>query len=321
MVEVIDMKNKKLATFLISMVMVTAVVLTIGLTTAIHPAEDQNVSFNVPVDVEEGTIVYEEQSVRFEPLGEDAVVIIDSNGPDGLSTEVHIYPGNGEDGDIVSGTVQVGEPFTAEVEGLDGRDMNIVFEPVSDGSLSPASYEVGYELTVSSSEKVFSGAPLVMTIVLLAFAVFMLLTVNMNDGKFDERQLAARGEAAMNSFMVSVLCCVAIGLISKGVSSFPLSVYETTMVVAIVAVTTFAILSDINDAYIGIKERRRKMLILTWVMAFASFIGACMIAVGMGFSYDMARTALIVGVCLVLLAIELTVKTIIEKRGDRDEES
>ena len=78
---------------------------------------------------------------------------------------------------------------------------------------------------------------------------------------------------------------------------------------------------DVNDAFFGLSERRAKFIALSWVMGILALFGAGMTFLGLGRFNEITGTGIVVGICFLLLAIELTVKSSIEKKEATDEES
>ena len=195
------------------------------------------------------------------------------------------------------------------------------FIPENSGSLAPSSYSLQFKLKGTSDELKLHSGPLMIAALLLVFGIYVIVTTNRSESKYDERQLAARGKAAMNALIIVMMCCFTYGCLSISIENFPISMYEVGIGSVIVGSTAFAIMCDVNDAFFGLSERRAKFIALSWVMGVLALFGAGMTFLGLGKFNEITGTGLVVGICFFLLAIELTVKSSIEKKEAADEES
>lgn len=317
------MKKKTLAMTVLSIIIVSVVILAAGIRSALQPESKDYVQFSNSVTVTDTGIEHEIDPIHFEPIGEKVTFDVEIDGPDGIDTEVVIHIGSPDSTSIVkekiSGSGNGSEKI--HVTDAEGKDLYMQFIPENTGSLAPSSYSLHFKLRGTSDALKFHSMPLMLAALLLVFGIYVIVTTNRSESKYDERQLAARGKAAMNALIIVMMCCFTYGCLSMSVENFPISMYEVGIGSVIVGSTAFAIMCDVNDAFFGLSERRAKFIALSWVMGILALIGSGMTFLGLGKFNEITGTGLVVGVCFFLLAIELTVKSSIEKKEAADEES
>ena len=317
------MKKKTLASTVLSIIIVSVVILVAGIRCALQSESKDFMQFKSPVIVTDSGVEHEIDPIHFEPIGEKVTFDVEIDGPDGIDTEVIIHVGSPDSASIVKEKITGTGNSNAKIHVTDaeGKDLYMQFIPENTGSLAPSSYSLQFKLRGTSDELKFHSGPMILAALLLVFGIYVIVTTNRNESKYDERQLAARGKAAMNALIIVLMCCLTYGLLSMSIENFPISMYEVGIGSVIVGTTAFASMSDINDAFFGVSERRSKFLVLSWVMGFAALFGAGMTFLGLGRFNEITGTGLVVGICFFILAIELTVKSSIEKKEAADEES
>ena len=345
------MKKKSLTT-VISLVMIFAVILVVALTSSIRTNLDEKVSFtttayvrDIPADSpidSEGHVIPNIQdldlpsdkidlenayysavcndgsclvstdngSIFFEPVGKKATVTIEASGPEDITTDFKISHvadrSEGltlavDNGEIVlygeklfSASVASNNSFSVTLDTLNDSAFDIDLSPIPAKHMTPGDY--------------------------LLFAVALILMTIRDAKSYDERQQASRGQAAMISFIVSIVCCFAIGIISKCAPDFPLSIYEATIIPTIVGIVTFAMIADINDAFVGYNGGRGKYIILTWLLTILAVLSAVVPHVKSKAGGDLSRSALLFAACFGAFAVEMTIKTIKDRKGAQEDE-
>ena len=315
-------------------IFVTAVVLVIiGGMTSLN-SDDQNLYFSDVVTVSGGKIVSQKtEPIHFDPVGKKCEFEISESGPDDILSKINIYTGDPL-------TVALSEPMysttctNAKIDTgvLDVCDQNIYveIEPtlVSDAKIEDGEWNISYRFTLHTDDvsKFDFIMPLVITVGLIIFAVYISFVLNkVNDSEYDEMQMKMRGKCGMSAFMIMVICLLGFAFMSKGNDRFPFTVYEVGIITAMVGCISFAILCDINDAFVGIKQKRKGFVILFIVLAIVSFLSSGLISLGLGYANDMSKIAIVNAFLFIIFALELIIKSNIEKknkeRDDEDEES
>lgn len=315
------MKKKTFASTVLSIIIVSVVILAAGIRCALQPESKDYMQFKSPVIVTDSGVEYELEPIHFEPIGKKVTFDVEIEGPDGMDTEAAIYIGSPESSSVVKEKISGSGSAKIQVTDADGKDLYMKFIPENSGSLAPSSYSLQFKLKGTSDELKLHSGPLMIAALLLVFGIYVIVTTNRSESKYDERQLAARGKAAMNALIIVMMCCFTYGCLSISIENFPISMYEVGIGSVIVGSTAFAIMCDVNDAFFGLSERRAKFIALSWVMGILALFGAGMTFLGLGRFNEITGTGIVVGICFLLLAIELTVKSSIEKKEATDEES
>ena len=315
------MKKKTLAMTVLSIIIVSVVILAAGIRSALQPESKDYMQFKSPVIVTDSGVEYELEPIHFEPIGKKVTFDVEIEGPDGMDTEAAIYIGSPESSSVVKEKISGSGSAKIQVTDAEGKDLYMKFIPENSGSLAPSSYSLQFKLKGTSDELKFHSGPMMLAALLLVFGIYVIVTTNRSESKYDERQLAARGKAAMNALIIVMMCCFTYGCLSISIENFPISMYEVGIGSVIVGSTAFAIMCDVNDAFFGLSERRAKFIALSWVMGILALFGAGMTFLGLGRFNEITGTGIVVGICFLLLAIELTVKSSIEKKEATDEES
>ncbi len=315
------MKKKTLASTILSIIIVSVVILAAGIRSALQPENKDYIQFSNTVTVTDTGIEYEIDPIHFEPIGKKVTFEVEIEEPEGMNTVIIIRIGAPNSKSVVIERIEGSNTAKIKVDDADDKDLYVEFGHEASDSLAPSSYNVKIKLNGSSDALKLHSTPMMLAALLLVFGIYVIVTTNRNESKYDERQLAARGKAAMNALIIVLMCCFTYGCLSMSVKNFPISMYEVGIGSVIVGSTAFAIMCDINDAFFGLSERRSKFLALSWVMGILALFGAGMTFLGLGKFNEITGTGLVVGICFFLLAIELTVKSSIEKKEAADEES
>ena len=154
---------------------------------------------------------------------------------------------------------------------------------------------------------------LILSIPAVDTGAFILKSMNKDKSvQYDERMLKARGDAAINAFVVTIVTLLFIGAIDFA-CSIGLTVYDAAMITAMAGVGTFVILADIQDAYLGMKENRKMC---------AAVSGAVGIFIIVSWVYKMHRnpqadyefSMLGWGITTTVISIEMFIKILCDMR-------
>ena len=164
-----------------------------------------------------------------------------------------------------------------------------------------------------------------------AFVIFLLIVLNrgMNNNKdYDERQLRMRGIAGLNAMITAACILMGFGLVDITIGGIPFSVYQVAMTTVITSITVFVLVSDINDAYFGFRQKRVVYTIVCGCVAvfqFVSFLFNGILSESENIFSNLAFVNLVLAVCLAVITVELIIKGIVEKKAAlkeaEDEES
>ena len=277
-----------------------------------------------------------EGSNYFDPVGKKATITVKASGPDGVMYSLKVTPGftntnelyfsmdggqlvlSGED--LCSATVRNDETFTVTLDNLNDSDFFIELTPVATEYITPGDYSVSYTITIKPDTSFISIQTIAIAGVFLLMAILLILLTVKESKSYDERQLICRGQAAMFSFIVSLVCCFAIGIFSKFAPNFPLSSFESTLIPTFVGLAAFVMLADINDAFVGYNGGRAKCTVLVWILAIVAGLSALAPYVKTGEVNDMTRSAAIFALCFGAVAVEMSIKSIKDRKGALEDE-
>ena len=142
---------------------------------------------------------------------------------------------------------------------------------------------------------------------------------------FDERMLKARGDAALNALVVTLITGLCIGLLSMSTDgSLPLTLLDASMISSMTGAGTFIILADMQDAYLGMKEKRKVSAICFG--AVGVFIVVIVLSrLSRDPGIDNAVPMLTLGIVWMAVATEMFIKMACDRRSEKmemsDEES
>ena len=146
-----------------------------------------------------------------------------------------------------------------------------------------------------------------------------------NADGFDERMLKARGDAALNALVVTLITGLCIGLLSMSTEgALPLTLLDASMISSMTGAGTFIILADMQDAYLGMKEKRKVSAICFG--AVGVFIVVIVLSrLSRDPGVDNAVPLLTLGIVWIAVATEMVIKMACDKRAEKmetaDEES
>ena len=152
---------------------------------------------------------------------------------------------------------------------------------------------------------------------LIVFAViigFLLAGLNKNkSSQYDERMIKARGDSAMKALVVTNSTILTIGFACTYLP-LNLTIFDASVISVEIGLGTFAILADIQDAYLGMKDKRK---------GFALFFGATGLFILYTYISKLYRNPeaendiymLVVGISLLALSIEMFIKMLCDKRA------
>ena len=171
-----------------------------------------------------------------------------------------------------------------------------------------------------------TAAILIPSVFVSVVGVLTLIGMNKTNSKgFDERMLKARGDAALNAFVVTLITILCIGFVSEFTDgSLPLTFFEASMVSAMTGVGTFIIIADMQDAYLGMKEKRKVSAICFG--AVGVFIVLTVLSgISRNPNADNVVIMLSLGITWIAGSVEMFIKMVCDKRAEKmetaDEES
>ena len=288
---------------------------------------DQTLSFSEPVNVRNGqiykTII---EPIYFNPVGKTCEFTVDISGMDDFISNISIetFPAGSEpiySASATNTTIKTG------VLDVDDKGIFVMIEPElrQGAEVEDSEYLIHYTIVLHAegSSTFRNGLILLATLFMIAFAVMMLILVNKNaDKEFDERQLKARGVAAMNALIVTLVTAMGIAIIGRSVDNFPLSTFEIGILICLTGAFVFLINADITDAFFGMKGKRFPLAIIYTIVGFMNLMmsGIYGLIFNVGTGHELSVVSLISGVYFTLVGIEMIVKGIIEKKEAKEDE-
>lgn len=171
-----------------------------------------------------------------------------------------------------------------------------------------------------------TAAILIPSVFVSVVGVATLIGMNKTNAKgFDERMLKARGDAALNAFVVTLITILCIGFIGEFTDgALPLTMFEAAMVSSMTGVGTFIILADMQDAYLGMKEKR-KVSAISFGAVGVFILLTVLSGVHRNPYADNVVTMLSLGITWIAVSTEMFIKMACDKRTEKmetaDEES
>ena len=315
----------KTKTTILSIIISAVTIICITLFTSAK-SNEQNLQFSYPLTVENNVITSEKPTpIYFMPVGEKCSFTIDISGMDQFISNIKIVTASPDNEPVYKTSATNTTISTGEIN-VDNKSIYVVIDPeIKEKTLADEEYLISYSIilkTVSTSK-----GPAIMTIVtalfIIIFEVFVIFMVNKNANKdYDERQLKARGSAAMNALIVTIIVACGIGLIARTTDNFPLSVYEVGMIVSLTGVLTFLINADINDAFIGMRGKRAPLAIVYTIVGVMELLmsGFYGLIFNVGVGHELSVVTFISGLYFTLLGIEMIIHGIIEKKEAKEDE-
>ena len=317
----------KIKATLIAIIISVAVIASVSMITA-SKQNDQTVHYTQTITVKNGQIENTvNKSTYFNPVGDKCSFMIGISGPDEFITDVKIITEMPNNEPIYKASATNTTLSTGELNVNDkGIFVMITPELKNGASLEYEDYSISYTIILHSegTSGFRNGMIFVVAAAILAFAVFVIISVNRSYNKeYDERQIRVRGAAAMNALLVTVISLFGIGFISYTVENFSFTVYECAIMVTMIGVATFSIIADINDAYIGIKGKRFPLAIVFTLVGLMNLLmsGFYKLVFDMGTGSELKVSSFVTGICLFVMGIEMIIKGISEKRQAKAEEA
>lgn len=289
-------------------------------------SNEQTLQFSEPVTVKDNVITSQNPNpIYFEPVGEKCSFTIDIAGMDQFISNIKIVTGSTDNEPVYKTSATNTTISTGEIN-VDNKSIYVVIDPeIKEKTLEDSEYLISYTVILKSVPS--AGTPNVITfaaaILIIVFEAFIIFMVNKNANKdYDERQLKARGSAAMNALIVTIIIAFGIGAISRTTDNFPLSVYEVGMIVCLTGVLTFLINADINDAFIGLRGKRFPLALVYTIVGVIELLmsGFYNLIFKVGVGHELSVVTFITGLYFTLLGIEMIVHGIIEKKEAKEDE-
>lgn len=315
----------KTKTAILSIIISAVTIVCISLFTSAK-SNTQTLQFSNPVTVENNVITSENPNpIYFEPVGEKCSFTIDISGMDQFISNIKIVTGSTDNEPVYKTSATNTTLSTGEIN-VDNKSIYVVIDPeIKEKTLQDSEYLIRYTVILKAESS--SGMPDIVTFVvaflIIVFEAFIIFMVNKNANKdYDERQLKARGSAAMNALIVTVIVAFGIGAIARTTDNFPLSVYEVGMIVCLTGVLTFLINADVNDAFIGLRGKRRPLAIIYTIVGIIELLmsGFYNLIFKVGVGHELSVVTFISGLYFTLLGIEMIVHGIIEKKEAKEDE-
>lgn len=315
----------KTKTTILSIIISAVTIICITLFTSAK-SNEQNLQFSYPVTVENNVITSEKPTpIYFMPVGEKCSFTIDITGMDQFISNIKICTASPDNEPVYKTSATNTTISTGEIN-VDNKSIYVVIDPeIKEKTLENEEYLIRYTVILKSVSS--SGTPDVMSFIIasliIVFEAFVIFMVDKNANKdYDERQLKARGSAAMNALIVTIIIAFGIGAISRTTDNFPLSVYEVGMIVCLTGVLTFLINADINDAFIGMRGKRRPLAIIYTIVGVIELLmsGFYNLIFNVGVGHELSVVTFISGLYFTLLGIEMIIHGIIEKKEAKEDE-
>ena len=267
--------------------------------------------------------------VTFLPVGKECEFEITVDGPKEIVPTISISLDSFDAQPIFKKSAENGTFKTGKLS-VDNKKifLNFNYEPLPELD-EDKSYSVRYTIELNSGNyALYHGimiAVAALCIIPLGISISYLFSLAENNEKaYDERQMRMRGKAAMSTLIVVIITALALGFMSLIYNGFPLSVYDSMMIVAFIGLATFAITADRNDAYMRLKGKRIPFAIPFTIIGLIDIV-IFIINLNLmikGASPENIVSSLVQGICCLAIGIELFTKNIKDKKeAEADEES
>ena len=288
-------------------------------------------SYTTPVKVENGKITnntFDDEPVNFNPVGDKCVIDIVIEGPEEIISEVGFYTDHPGSEPLFSFDASSITMTTEELE-VNGKHLYLLSSVrLNDAvSVKDGEYQVRYKYTLHGIDSPFSfnGLSLLTTVMIIVFVIYLLIALNrtVNSNKeYDERQMRMRGIAGLNAMVTAASILMGFGMFDIITDNSPFTVYQVAMITAMVSVTVFAIVADINDAYVGINKKRTVYVILTGIIALTNLLSWLvngLLSKAESIFSNLAVVSLCIAICSIALCIEMMIKGIVDRKIARKE--
>ena len=321
--------KKKLA---IVTIIITSVIIWVLTAVAVTMRQSQTLSFTDVIQEAGSNVTYVKNSkkpVCFLPVGKECEFSFTVSGSDVITPTISIALGSPKAEPIYTTTAS-NRSFSTGTLNVDNKEIYIIFdyEPLPELDENKE-YSVRYVIELTSgSYKLYNGLMLAVAalcIIPLGLCITYLFGLSENNTKaFDERQARMRGKAAMSTMITVIITALGLGLIDMIYTGFPLSVYESMMILVFIGLATFAITADRNDAYTKMKGKRTPLaiaFIIVGIIDLIVFVSNIVLIVNGG-KTENTISSLVQGICCVAIGGEMIIKNIQDKKEAlADEES
>ena len=316
---------KKTST-IVSIVITAAIIIGVALFTSSKEG-DQTVQFSMPVTVKDNEIQTELLNpIYFNPVGETCSFTIDIQGMDDFISNVRITTVSPADEPIYKTSATNATISTGELN-VEDKGIFVMIDPElkSGAAVEDNDFLIHYVVILHADSPSATGTMLniVICLFIVVFAVIMLVMVNRNKQKdYDERQMRARGSAAMNALIVTIIVAFGMGVLARTADSFPLTMYEAGLIICLTGAFTFLINADLNDAFIGMKGRRLPFAIIYTIVGLMQLLmsGFFKLIFKVGFGSELGIVAFVAGIYFTAVGIFMIIKAICEKKEAKEDE-
>ena len=308
---------------IITMIVSISVIILLSIATGLKN-NDQTKSISIPVKVRDNRVEKNlMEPVYFTPAGENCGYTIDIEGPEGLEYNIRIMTAAIDSKTVYSGKSGNDTVKTGSLTVFDNGTLVMVDPEVKEGTqVSNAEYDVRCTVILDSyGNSLWSISMLVIvTLCFIAACVGLAFLGNRNvDKDFDERQVKIRGTAAFNGLLVTILVALALPTLSTLTGRDPFEPFEYGIIVCLTGILVFIVQADINDAFIGMKEKRMPLAIIYTVVGLIEIIVSILENI---IENSIQLYTMISGIFFLAMGIEMIIKGLIDKKeAMADEES
>ena len=313
-------KKSRMITMIVSIAVIILLAIATGLTN-----NDQTSTVSIPVKVKdnrvEKTLI---DPIYFNRAGESCGFTIDIEGPEDLDYNIRINTADIKSEAVYTGKTGKGTVKTGDLTVFD-KGMFVLIDPeVREGAtMEDAEYNIRCGIILDSYGYSFWSISMlvIVTAFFIAACVGLAFLGNKNTDKdFDERQVKARGTAAFNALLIMILVALALPTLSTLTGRQPFEPFEYGIIVCLSGILVFIIQADINDALIGMKDKRMPLAIIYTIVGLFEIIVAIAEIVMVNSSIQLYT--MISGIFFFAMGIEMLIKARIDKKeAMADEES
>ena len=315
-------------------IIITSVIIWVLTAMAVGIKTTQELTFNEIIQ-EAGSGVQRVKASRepvyFLPVGKECEFTISVTGPKEIVPKISITLDEPEEklgtstAEPIFTTAVTNVTFNTGKLNVDNKKIFINFNYDSLPELDEnKEYSVRYTIKLDSANYTLYNSIMIalaaLCIIPLGISATYLFSLAENNEKaYDERQMRMRGKAAMSTLIAVIFTALGLGLISKIYNGFPLDVYDSMMIVTFVGIATFAITADRNDAYMGIRSKRKFFAVAFLIIGIIDLV---MFFIDVFSSFTGTASSFVQGICCATIGIEMILKSIKDKKEAlADEES
>ncbi|MCR4669607.1 MAG: hypothetical protein K5643_00295 [Saccharofermentans sp.] len=309
---------------IITMIISIAIIILLAIATGLKN-NDQTSTVTIPVTVRNNKVEKALMNpVYFNPVGENCSYTIDIEGPDNLVANIKIMTAS-----VNSETVYTGQAANSTVKTGDicvfDKGMFVLIDPdIKEGAtLEDSEYQIRCGIILDSYGHSFFGIAMliIVTAFFIAACVGISFLANRNtDREFDERMVKARGTTAFNALLITIVVSLALPALSTITGQQPFDPMESGIIIGLTGILAFIIQADLNDAFVGMKDKRMPLAIIYTVVGSLEIIISIIESVMV--KSNVQLYTMISGIFFFAMGIEMIVKTILDKKeAMADEES